>query len=53
MGKWLHFYFVCLFFITPLIPINKACFLVTDPLEKMHMLNQMGEINSLIKCIFR
>lgn len=55
MGKCLLFLF-CLFFITPLISINKACvvfFSVTDQLEKIHMLNQMGEINSFIKLILK
>lgn len=54
MGKCLFFSPLCLFFITPLISINKACFfLVTDRLEKMHMRNQMGEINSFIKLVFK
>lgn len=30
-----------------------CCFLVTDQLEKIHMLNQMGEINSFIKLILK
>lgn len=41
-------WFVC-FFVTPLISINKACFSCRSSTKKMHMLNQMGEINSFIK----
>lgn len=41
-------WFVC-FFVTPLISINKACFSCRSARKKMHMLNQMGEINSFIK----
>jgi hypothetical protein len=47
------FYFICLFLHYTMNLHKQDMFLVTDQLEKIHMLNQMGGINSFIKATWK
>lgn len=53
MGKCLFFPILFVFHYTINLHKQGMFFLVTDRLEKMHMRNQMGEINSFIKLVFK